>query len=191
MTGKPPSLKPQSFLWLQICWQGSRIREIVGFHQVNIWPTNEYPFGRKGYTLAYCWEHMIEDHTKGMVILDGDVAVDPIDISFMQQSMVSDPNSIHIGPARIWPKSTNFSQWVWAHRKFGTVFKDWQTYRTDVDTASFCFTYLPRTLIEKCIDQGLATWAYPNVDFNVFRVAREESIAFKVVDGCIPKHMNY
>jgi len=161
------------------------------FKHVNIYPTNEFPFGRKGYTLTRLWETAKESHTQGMLILDGDVAIDPIDFDVMYRAMRSAPTAIHIGPARIWPVSTGYSTSVWAHRKFGTSFAEWQEFRTEVDTASFCFTYLPATLINGCISNGMENWTYPNVDKTVFEHARKMEIRFHVVDGCMPKHMHY
>lgn len=195
MVDVTPELK--SFLYLMIAWRGESIysgfanQTPTPFRKIDIWPTNEYPVGRKGYTLATCWRTMKETHTSGMLILDSDVAIDPNDFSSMYSSMRSNSNAVHIGPSLIWPKSTGYSHVVWAHRKFGTTFKEWREFKTDVDTASFCFTYLPSSLIEACISTGLADWTFPSVDMQVFTVARRLHIPFRVVENCHPKHMNY
>jgi hypothetical protein len=126
------------------------------------------------------------------LILDGDVAIDPHDHAAMVNSIRSDYSSVWIGPAKIWPISTNFSTWVWAHRKNGAArITEWQEYCTDPDTFSFCYTFLPERLLGACIQGGMAKWCYPNVDYNVVKKAQSLDIPVRVVEGCYPKHMNY
>lgn len=180
-----------SFLYLHIAWRGEVLKDFPSFRKVDIIPTNEHPLGRKGYTLTQCWKTMKESHTKGMLILDGDVAIDPVDFALMYNAMRADNDAIHIGPSRIWPKSTGHPDWIWAHRKFGTTYKDWKEFRTDVDTASFCFTYIPARVINACISSGMEKWIYPEVDKSVFEIARKLEIRYNVVEGCYPKHMNF
>lgn len=187
----------KSIIYLMIAWKGESIytgfpyRTPGAFRKIDITPTNEYPLGRKGYTLAQCWRKMKESHTVGMLLLDSDVAIDPIDFALMDNACRSDSESIHIGPARIWPKSTGYPHEVWAHRKFGTGMKEWREFRTDVDTASFCFTYIPARVWEACINAGLEKWEFPDVDKELFALARKREIPMKIVDGCLPKHLNY
>jgi hypothetical protein len=195
MSDETPELK--SFLFLMMAWEGRSIYTgfqngtPTPFRRVDIYSTNEYPVGRKGYTLTQCWRTMKDTHTSGLLILDSDVAIDPNDFSHMYNAMRGDSSAIHIGASLIWPKSTGYSTPVWAHRKFGTEFKEWRTNRTDVDTASFCFTYLPARLLEACISSGMANWTFPSVDMQVFTTARRIGTSFKVVPNCNPKHMNY
>lgn len=185
-------LAPKSFIFLQICWRGlAPYGTPNGFTKVDILPSNKYPLGQKGLTLSECWLQMSDNACQGMLILDADVVIDPVDMEAMWSCMVSDPSAIWLAPARLWPKSTGYPSWVWAHRKFGTGMDEWQASRTDVDTGSFCFTYIPRALIEICMSNGLNRWIYPNVDDNMFRMARQNEIVFRIAKGCAPKHMNY
>jgi hypothetical protein len=190
-----PALK--SFIYLMVSWRGESIytgfagNTPTPFRKIDIHPTNEYPVGRKGYTLAKCWRTMKETHTSGMLILDSDVAIDPTDFQHMYNAMRHDSSAIQIGRALIWPKSTGYSTPVWAHRKFGTSFDEWKKDRDDVDTASFCFTYLPSKLLEACISGGMDDWTFPSVDMQVFQTARRIGTRFKVVPNCHPKHLNY
>ena len=193
-----PTGELKSFIYLMISWKGESIYTGFSggtptpFRKINIYPTNEYPLGRKGYTLTECWRKMKEVHTSGMLILDSDVAIDPNDFQAMYNNMRRDSGAIHVGPSVIWPKSTGYSTPVWAHRKFGTPFDEWRKNRTgDIDTASFCFTYLPAKLIEACISGGMASWEFPSVDMQVFTTARRIGTHFKVVPNCNPKHLNY
>lgn len=188
----------KSFIFLMIAWKGQSIYsgfadETPGtFRKVPIYPTNEYPLGRKGYTLATCWQTMKETHTTGMLILDSDVAIDPNDFASMYNAMKANPSSICIGPALIWPKSTGYQHVVWAHRKFGTSYDEWRKFRSsDVDTASFCFTYIPAQVWETCINNGLSEWTFPEVDRQLFETARKMHVPFHVVENCTPKHLNY
>ena len=65
--------------------------------------------------------------------------------------------------------STHRSSWVWGHGEGDYSAKDTDT----PDVFTFSFTYLPRQLVEECIETGLATWRYPGVDRQVCEVARE------------------
>lgn len=161
------------------------------FRKIVIRSTNEYPLGRKGYTLTECWRKMKEIHTVGMLILDADVAIDPASFAIMDNACRSDSKSIHLAPARIWPKSTGYPHEVWAHRKFGTQLKEWRQFRTDVDTGSFCFTYIPGSLWDAAIGAGLAKWEFPHVDKELFALARVREIPINVVETCQVIHMNY
>lgn len=192
----PPVIPPRpvlrSIVFAQLCWRGECIREIPQFRRIDILPTNEYPLGRKGHTLVSVWNTCAEEHTVGMCILDGDVAIDPLDAALMHQAITQYKDDIHLAHVKIWPKSTGLSDWTWAERKWGTnTVEEWQKLRADVDTMSFGFTYIPRRLIEQCIREGMHTWVYPNVDFNVGRVAREMKIKFRIVEGAYPKHVNF
>jgi hypothetical protein len=124
----------------------------------------------------------------GMLILDGDVAVDPLDTSTMMRAIGANPDIVHTAPVRIWPVSTKRGHWVWAHSKGGKSQED----TDEPNRFSFGFTYLPRALIESCIEAGLRSWTYPHVDLNMSKRAVELGMRITVVrDGCSPKHCNY
>lgn len=158
------------------------VREFIDLH---FGPEPGYPFGRKGLQMAGAWRQLAGDDTPGMLILDGDVAVDPFDVAVMLLAIDADPCSVLTAPARIWPVSTGAPHWVWGHGRGEFTQEDVD----DPDRFSFCFTYLPAVLIGKCT--GLPEWEFPHVDREVARVARENGIPIRVVDGCSPKHVNF
>jgi hypothetical protein len=187
-----PELDPVSFLFVQVTWRNDKMRTVPGYRQIDINPSEEYPFGRKGMALSRVWEKARETHTKGMLLLDGDVAIDPHDHAAMVEFVRRNNVSVCIGPAKIWPISTNFSTWVWAHRKNGAFnISEWQEYHEDPDTFSFCYTYLPERVLTACISAGMEEWTYPNVDYNVVKVTQRLNVPIKVVPNCYPKHMNF
>jgi hypothetical protein len=190
---KPPSFsKLKSVLKLHVGWEGGFIRKMPGYHRVDLHPTDEYPTGRKGLAISKMWELMAEEHTSGVIILDGDVAIDPHDNAAMDDATKRYPDHVNIGASIIWPISTNFSTWVWAHRRNGAKkITDWQVFTDSPDTFSFCFTYLPRRLLEACMPIGMSSWTYPQVDYNVTKAAQRLEIPMRVVENCNPKHMNY
>jgi hypothetical protein len=165
------------------------IREARHYYTLDILPTSDAPFGEKGKALAAAWRQLSTTDMAGMLILDGDVAVDPHDRLVMLDAIHHAPKSVHVAPAKIWPISTKRDDWVWAH---------WQDDATQVLEWSpkpkwftLCFTYLPRRLITGAMLHGLPTWRYPGVDTNFCRLAQRLDIDINVVTGCSPKHLNY
>jgi hypothetical protein len=155
-----------------------------GFHILHIGPEPGWPFGRKGRALAGAWRQLSTPTADGMLLLDGDVAVDPLDLAAMRAAIDAEPTAVHVAPARLWPVSTGQRAWIWGHGR--TRFS--QDDPDDPDVFGFSFTYLPRALIEGC---ALDRWAFPGVDRRVHQRAAALGIPVRVVRGCWPKHLNY
>lgn len=157
------------------------------FHHLHIDPEPGHPFGRKGRQLAAAWRQLAEPHFAGMLILDGDVAIDRADYAAMTAAIVADPGSVITAPVRIWPVSSGRPAWTWAHWAIAAS--------QDIEPAplwfSFCFTYLPRKLITACARAGLASWAYPTCDQRVSQCAQSARIPAKIAANCWPKHLHY
>ncbi len=199
MTSAPPI---RDIILARLCWQ----REIVGasprgFRTYSVEPEPGYPVGRKGLLLARLWEATGTAESPGMIIQDGDVVTDPLDMGAMFMAVGPDRTSVHAAPVRLFPEATGFPSWVWGHRRplnerdpipgNDEAMRIWQEDIDDPLMFSFCFTYLPRRLLEAAIDAGLETWVYPHVDDQMWQLARSLSIPVKVVRGCYPKHMHY
>jgi hypothetical protein len=159
-----------------------------GFYTLHIDPEPGHPFGRKGLALDAAWRRLSTRGCCGLVILDGDVAIDPADRQAMLQAVDRDPHSVHVAPVKLWPASTKQKSWVHGHGAGGQFSqKDTDT----PDTFGFSFTYLPRKLITACQRAGLAKWAYPDVDRNTRLQAAKLPVPVSVVRAATPKHLNY
>jgi hypothetical protein len=158
-----------------------------GFYACHVDPEPGHPFGRKGLQLAAAWDTLAGPAVAGMVILDGDVAIDPQDLAAMLAAIELEPGAVHVAPVRLWPASTKQARWVWGHGRGGFSRDD----PDDPDTYGFSFTYLPRRLVEACIRAGLHEWAYPHVDARARQVSQRMGLAVRVVRAASPKHLNY
>jgi hypothetical protein len=173
---------------VRVDWDRTAIPlKLPAFHTIRIAPEPAHPFGRKGLALAGAWRQLSGNKTDGMLILDGDVAADLIDLAAMRAAIHVKPEVVHTAPVRLWPASTHQPSWVWAH---------WDREMTQDENPaprrfSFCFTYLPRALIGACIKAGLETWTFPHVDRLVSAQAEREKIPCEVVDGCSPRHLHF
>jgi hypothetical protein len=157
------------------------------FHSLRIGPEPGFPFGRKGLALAGAWRQLSGRRTDGLLILDGDVAADLIDLAAMRAAIHVEPDAVHTAPVRLWPASTHEASWVWAHwDREMTQEENWAPRRF-----SFCFTYLPRRLIDASVKAGLETWTFPHVDRLVSAAAEREKIPVRVVKGCAPRHLHF
>jgi hypothetical protein len=160
-----------------------RLRE-HHFHTVHVAPEPGWPFGRKGLALAGAWHQLAGPLTAGLLILDGDVAVDLVDVGVMFLAIEADPDAVLVAPVRLWPTSTGLDSWVWGHGRgsFSQADPD------DPDLFSFGFTYLPRKVVE---GTGLGELTYPMVDQAVAAAARDMGVPVRVVRDCTPKHLNF
>lgn len=163
----------------------------VRFHEVRVRPEPEYPAGRKGLALKGAWVQLgRKAGADGMLVLDGDVAIDPGHVRAMFAAIAGRPEIVHTAPVKLWPVSTSRPDWHWAH---------WEDHPSqDIDGKanyfSFCFTYLPAQLLEACINarpKGLADWTYPNVDASVSAQARRMGLGAWVVRDCYPVHVHW
>ncbi len=190
-----------NLICIKVLWEGApRIQSLDSpFHDVLVRREVEHPKGRKGLTLARAWEQMSGPDDAGMLILDGDVVIDPVDLNTMIMHVASDRGSVWVAPTKLWPVSTHLPSWVWGHRKIppegmsqGDVMKLWQTDVEDPDYYTFCLSFLPRFLVETAIDEGLKEWHYPNVDKNMHELTKKLGISVRVVRGdCHPTHVNW
>jgi len=178
-------------LFVRLDWDRTAIPVTFSHIQVRtlrIHPEPGWPAGRKGLTLEMAWRQLASPDAAGMLILDGDVAVDPGDVVAMFLAVDAAPDDVHVAPVKLWPVSTQEASWKWAHGKGGW---DSQEPCGDPDYFSFCFTYLPRRLVAACIRGGMKSWTFPHVDANVSRIAREQKIPARTVPDCHPKHLHF
>ena len=178
-------------LRLRIIWNNETpVTPYMGFRDLHVMPEPEYPFGRKGLGIARAWEEIgIPNEAVGLLILDGDVAIDPNDIREMHEHIWSEPGSVWVAPVRIWPISHLGSSWTWGHGKDGEFS---QTDHENPNMFAFCFTYLPARLVDLANQQhGLREWCYPNVDMFMWELAQQHNIKVDVARNCQPKHMHW
>jgi len=180
------------FLFIRMVWDrtGWPQPRIVGSRPFDLHygPEPDYPFGRRGKAMAGAWEQLSTTDTRGMLVQDGDVLIDPHDFMMMLSAIVTEPGAVHVAPVKIWPASkAELPGWQWAHWKgHGS-----QEIEYEPDFFCFNFTYIPRALIERCIRDGLKTWRFPGVDTRVARACRAANIPIRVVKDCAPKHMHF
>lgn len=192
-----------SVISVRFCWSGKKVIPMPvanRFYEVNIVPEPDFPFGRRGLWIARTWKQLNSSPmtygqesyiADGMLCVDGDVALDPWDYDVMIDAIADDPESVHVAPIKLWPVSTRADSWVWAH---GTDrFRSTQPDEDEkIKLFTFGTTYLPKALIEKCINEGLAGWIYPDVDTMVCMTAMKmPGLRINIVYACQPKHMNY
>lgn len=191
--------KPAELLCVRIIWDRQVIplpHKDLGFHQLHVPPEPGRPFGRKGLALQAAWEQITTPTTAGMLLLDGDVMIDPHDLAVMHKAINSDPARVWTAPVKLWRAAMREAGggWIWSHM---TAFPRDQGQNDDWDEHelfrfSFCFTYLPRRLLEAAVRSGLKTWAYPHCDMRMHQLAARLDIPVQIVrDGCTPKHGNY
>ncbi len=151
-------------------------------------PEPEYPTGRKGLVMAAGWEVLGKRaKSQGMLVLDGDVAVDPSHVATMLAAIDSDPGCVWTAPVKIWPTSTHRQDWVWAHWDD----KASQELSNTAKWFSFNFTYLPAALLDHAIKAGMKRWVYPRVDANMSATAAKLGIKGRVVPECFPVHLHF
>jgi hypothetical protein len=182
------------FIMVQMDWDRTALRlpalPGIRFHKVHYGPEPEFPMGRHGLAIYRAWEQLtdnIGEPATGMLMLDGDVAIDPSDIGWMVGAIHADPTIVHTAPVKIWPVATRRADWVWSHWRD----EPGKQIVQDPIWFGFSFTYLPSDLIEASAEAGLCEWTYPNVDWRVAEVAQKLHIPVKVVLCASPKHMNW
>jgi hypothetical protein len=182
------------FLFFRLVWDAHHVWfplriNSVNMKELHVAPETANPFGRKGLALAAAWKQLSDEGTPGMLILDGDVVIDPYDYVMMYNAIMGDPEAVHIAPVRIWPVSKNdLNGWSWAHCLEGRFS---QVMEMNPDFFSFNFTYVPRRVIELAIGDGLKDKQFPHVDQHMSRSARKAGVRMNVVDACRPKHLHY
>jgi hypothetical protein len=176
-------------LRLRVIWNNQPpVTPFMGFRDLFINPEPEYPFGRKGLAFMRAWEEIgIPNECVGILLLDGDVAVDPYDVEQMHVHLYSDVNSVWVAPIRIWPVSHLGANWVWGHGE--DEFS--QENVTNPNCFSFSFTYLPADLVNAMIVNRLEDWCYPMVDYQTHQLACELDCKVQVAHNCSPKHLHF
>jgi hypothetical protein len=186
--------KPVEFMFLRVIWDAHHIRfplRIVGANikELHVVPETAHPFGRKGLALAGAWKQLADPAMEGVLLLDGDVVIDPHDYMMMLIAIHTDPDAVHIAPTKLWPSSKNdLDGWAWGHCRDGKFSQELELHP---DFFAFNFTYIPRKVMDLAVAKGLKTWQFPEVDRSVSRVAREAKVRMTVVEGASPKHMHY
>src|SRR5580704_19270705 len=89
---------------VRMIWNHNPVIPLPGLNirETYVDPEPEYPYGRKGLVLTRVWEMFNED-AHGMLIVDGDVAIDPADMNAMSNSISKDTSAVHVAPAKLWP----------------------------------------------------------------------------------------
>jgi len=184
------------FLFLRMIWDRRetpmppvRIARMMSLHYG---PEPDHPFGRRGRAMEAAWKQLSGPATAGMLLLDGDVVIDPWDYTVMAAHIQAEPAAVHVAPVKLWQVSKTDMElaWAWGHCRNGVFTQD-DYGPEDPDFFCFNFTYLPRALVEACIKAGLRSWMFPTVDKEVSRVFRRSGIPVRVVKDCTPKHMHY
>jgi hypothetical protein len=159
------------------------------FHHLHVNPSPDYPFGEKGRTLAGAWKQLnTNGKMDGMLILDGDVAIEPGDLTGMLQAIHTHDKMVVTAPARIWPRSTKRKEWSWAHWSKDPN----QVLETEnIRWFSFNFTYLPKKVLEQAIKDGLTSWTYPRCDMRMSDAAFNAGVPVYVAVDVQPKHLNF
>jgi hypothetical protein len=165
------------------------VTPFLGFRELHVNPEPEFPFGRKGLVFVSAWAELgPPNDAVGMLILDGDVAIDPHDNRSMHKAIWHNPNAVHVSAVKLWPVSTLDKQWVWGHGRRGEFT---QENVSNPDMFSFSFTFLPAILMEALEPAGAADWTYPQVDLFTWELAQKLEIEVEVVKDCTPKHMHW
>lgn len=178
-------------LCAQLDWCGTALPRLPTYVRVPVAPGPGAPAGMKGREILGAWRQLSQPDFAGMLLLDGDVAIDPVDHVAMLAAIDAEPGAVHTAPVRIWPASTRRRAWVWGHwrdlqAKQGDPFDC-----PDPDFFTFCYTYLPRQLIDAAAAAGLDSWHYPHVDSKMAAAAARRRIPVRLVPGCWPKHLHY
>jgi len=163
-----------------------------GYRDIHILPEPSHPFGRKGLALATAWQALGQGRARGMIVLDGDVAIDPLDEIAMTAAVESAPDAVHIAPARLFPRSSGRAGWIWAHWGETGEHSDFDPFirhrAEPITRFSFSYTYLPEFLLRRT---DLARWAFPVVDQLMSKAAVGHDIPRLPVPECHPKHLHY
>jgi hypothetical protein len=194
-----PRTQLTDLVCLRMIWRGGVVGPTMQpFREARVESEAAWPVGRKGLVIHSMWKQLSKPTSDGMLIMDGDVVIDPVDLTSMLTHVATDINAVWVAPIRLWPRSTHLPGWVWGHRKptpegatTDEVMTAWQEDIDDPTWFTFCFTFLPRALVEQCCKDGMRNWIYPHVDQHVHETSTKMGLRVKVVRaGCHPRHVN-
>lgn len=141
--------------------------------------------------MAERWQALRAMDYPGVIWMDPDIAIDPLDAENMADSIDLEPDSVHVAPHRLWPASTGRQEWVWGHGLWGDNAPVMtQIISTPVEWFAMGFTYTPRRLLNIAFSH-LPFWEYGMVDMGLSRLAREYDIPARLVLDCRPKHLHF
>lgn len=144
----------------------------------------EHPHGRRGMWMSRCWKYGREHGADGMLCLDGDTAVDPVDVAVMCHAIDEDDKAVHTTPVRLFPP---YGDWTWAH---GRDSYTQECVTEGINLFGFAFTYLPGPLLNTCVAVGLESQVFPEVNKFVSRIARQSGCRVNLVPMS-PTHLNW
>lgn len=170
---------------VRFSWQKPSVLPDPGrFFEVVMTGSPEYPHGRRGMWMSRCWEYAREHGADGMLCLDGDTAVDPVDVAVMGSAIDEDDKAVHTTPVRLYPP---YGDWFWAH---GHDEYTQECVTEGINLFGFAFTYLPGGLLDACTEAGLEEWIFPLVNKRVSSVARKLRLRVNLVPMS-PTHLNW
>jgi len=183
---------------VRLDWDRTAVRLPAGlpgrWHTLHYGPEPGHPHGRRGLAVGSAWKRLTTapaHDAAGLLMMDGDVVIDPVDYQEMQESIASRPVWVWVAPIRLWPASTGLDDWVWGHWPGGPQNRSQRLQYDDIAWWGLGMTYLPRRLIARCLRDGLRNWEYPNVDSCINQRAQALGLDVGVVATCEPKHLNY
>src|SRR5512146_2566976 len=90
-----------NLICVKVAWRGQTVASLEQpFHLIEVNPEPAHPKGRKGLVLASAWRQMANDKDVGMLIVDGDVVIEPTDLSTMIGHVLSDVRAVWTAPTR-------------------------------------------------------------------------------------------
>jgi hypothetical protein len=171
---------------VRFSWQTpSALPDPGHFFEVVMTGDAEHPHGRRGMWMSRCWDYAQAHEADGLLCLDGDTAVDPVDVAVMCEAIENDDVSVHTTPVRLYPP---YDEWHWAH---GRNHYTQECVIKGINLFGFAFTWLPGSLLNACVDAGLENWVFPMVNKNVSAIAQEKRYKVNLVPNVWPVHVHW
>jgi hypothetical protein len=83
------------------------------------------------------------------VIAEWDIAFGLEDRALFDVAIAADPQRVHVAPYRLYPRSTNLPEPVWAHRMAGRLPPWIAEHESVCDLFSFGLVYLPAAIVRR------------------------------------------
>lgn len=172
----------------RLAWQRQAAGPLLpGFRDLALEPDSVRPFGRKGAAMASAWQQLGHGDADGMLVQDGDVAADPLDLAAMRAAIGGDPLAVWAAAVRLWPGSTGEDSWRWSN--WGP---DGPGQQLDpaggIRRFTTCFTWLPAALAGR---PALRRQEFPLVDRWLSAEARRIGLDIRRPERCFPKHLHW